>query len=38
MSELEDAWELALADAQLRARAAGSADIAEYLTVRRRND
>lgn len=38
MSELEDAWELALADAQLRARAAGSPDIAEYLTVRRRND
>ena len=38
MSELEDAWELALADAQSRAHAAGRADIAEFLTVRRRND
>ena len=38
MSELEDAWELALADAQLRARAAGQRDIADYLNVRRRND
>ena len=38
MSELEEAWELALADAQLRAAAAGRADIAEYLTVRKRND
>jgi hypothetical protein len=38
MSELEDAWELALADAQMRARVSGRSDIAEYLTVRRRND
>lgn len=38
MSELEDAWELALAEAQSRAYAAGQADIAEFLTVRRRND
>lgn len=38
MSELDDAWELALADAQVRARASGHRDIADYLTVRRRND
>ena len=38
MSELEDAWELALAEAQSRAHATGRADIAEFLTVRRRND
>ena len=38
MSELEDAWELALAEAQSRAHAAGRRDIADYLTVRRRND
>jgi len=38
MSELEDAWELALAEAQSRAHAAGRRDIAAYLTVRRRND
>lgn len=38
MSELEDAWELALADAQMRAHAAGRRDIADFLTVRRRND
>ena len=38
MSELEEAWELALADAQIRAHAAGRRDIADYLTLRRRND
>lgn len=38
MSELEDAWELALADAQMRAQATGRRDIADYLSVRRRND
>src|SRR5205807_5477781 len=31
-------WELALAQAQERARAAGRRDIADYLNLRRRND
>jgi hypothetical protein len=38
MSELDEAWELALADAKQRARAAGRADIADYLDLRRQND
>lgn len=38
MSDLEEAWELALAEAQTRAQAAGRRDIADYLSVRRRND
>ena len=38
MSELETEWELALAQAQERARAAGRRDIADYLNLRRRND
>jgi hypothetical protein len=38
MSELDEAWELALAEAQSRARAAGRRDIADYLNLRRRND
>lgn len=38
MSELDDAWELALAEAQIRAHAAGRRDVADFLTVRRRND
>src|SRR5437763_16927619 len=38
MSELETEWELALAQAQERARAAGRRDIAGYLNLRRRND
>lgn len=38
MSELEEEWELALAQAQERARAAGRRDIADYLNLRRRND
>lgn len=38
MNDLEDAWELALAEATQRARGAGRADIARYLDLRRRND
>src|SRR5262252_5927110 len=38
MNELEDAWELALAEASRRAEGAGRADIARYLDLRRRND
>jgi hypothetical protein len=38
MSELEEEWELALSEAQERARAAGKRDIADYLNLRRRND
>jgi hypothetical protein len=38
MSELEEAWELALAEANRRARAAGRADIARYLDLRAKND
>lgn len=38
MSELEQAWELALAEAQQRARAAGRRDISDYLNLRRKND
>ena len=38
MSELETEWELALAQAQESARAAGRRDIADYLNLRRRND
>lgn len=38
MSELDAAWELALAEAHTRAHAAGRRDIADYLTLRRRND
>ena len=38
MSELDEAWELALAEAQIRAHAAGRHDIADYLSLRRRND
>jgi hypothetical protein len=38
MTELEEAWELALAEATQRARASGRADIARYLDLRRRND
>lgn len=36
--DLEEAWELALAEATQRARGAGRADIAHYLDLRRRND
>jgi hypothetical protein len=38
MIDLEEAWELALAEATQRARGAGRADIARYLDLRRRND
>jgi hypothetical protein len=38
MSELEEAWELALAEANRRAQAAGRADIARYLDLRAKND
>jgi len=38
MNDLEDAWELALAEAAQRAQRTGRADIARYLDLRRRND
>ncbi len=38
VNELEEAWELALADASHRAQRAGRADIGRYLDLRRRND
>src|SRR2546427_7787481 len=38
MTELDEAWELTLAEAKRRAHAAGRADIADYLNLRARND
>ncbi|HEX8492872.1 MAG TPA: hypothetical protein VF658_08535 [Pyrinomonadaceae bacterium] len=38
MSELDEAWEMALAEAQRRARVAGRGDVAEYLSLRASND
>src|ERR1041385_6961234 len=38
MTQLDEAWELALAEATQRARASGRADIARYLDLRHRND
>jgi len=38
MTELDEAWESALAEAKRRAHATGRADIAEYLNLRARND
>jgi len=38
MSELEEAWKAALADAEQRARARGRGDIAEFVALRKRND
>lgn len=38
MSELDEAWALALAEAEQRARAAGRKDIADYLALRNSND
>jgi hypothetical protein len=38
MSELDEAWALALAEATQRARAAGRTDVAEYLALRNSND
>ena len=38
MSELDEAWALALAEAEQRARMAGHTDIAAYLALRNSND
>jgi hypothetical protein len=38
LSELDEVWELALAEAKRRARASGRADIAQYLVLRAQND
>lgn len=38
LSELDEAWESALAEAKQRARAAGRTDIEDYLDLRRQND
>lgn len=38
MSELDEAWALALAEAERRARAQGRGDIAEYIALRASND
>ena len=38
MSELDEAWALALAKAEARARATGRTDISEYLALRSSND
>jgi hypothetical protein len=38
MTDLDEAWESALAEAKRRAHTAGRADIAEYLNLRARND
>ena len=38
MSELEEAWEIALTEATQRARGAGREDIARYLDLRTKND
>ena len=38
MNDLDEAWELALAEASRRANSAGRADIARYLALRREND
>ena len=38
MSELDEAWALALAEAENRARASGRADISEYIALRNSND
>ena len=38
MTEMEDAWELVLAEAMQRAQAAGRADLTGYLNLRARND
>ena len=38
MSELDEAWALALAKAEAQARAAGRTDISEYLALRTSND
>ena len=38
MSELDEAWALALAEAETRARLAGHVDLAAYLSLRTAND
>jgi hypothetical protein len=38
MSELDQAWAVALAEAEQRARDAGRGDVAEYLALRNSND
>lgn len=38
MTELDEAWDLALAEAKNRARASGRRDIADYLDLKRQND
>jgi len=38
MSELDEAWALALAEAEQRARLSGRGDIADYLSLRNSND
>jgi len=38
VSELDEAWTLALAEAKARARAAGRTDVSEYLALRSAND
>ena len=38
MSELDEAWALALAEAERRAREKGRGDVAEYLALRTSND
>jgi hypothetical protein len=38
VSELDEAWALALSEAQQKARAAGRTDVSEYLALRSSND
>lgn len=38
VSELDEAWALAVAEAEIRARTAGHHDVAEYLALRASND
>ena len=38
MSELDEAWAAALSEAEQRARLAGRADVAAYLSLRNSND
>lgn len=38
MSELDEAWAAALAEAEYRARSAGRADLAAYISLRNSND
>jgi hypothetical protein len=38
MSELDEAWAMALSEAEQRARLAGRGDLAEYLALRNSND